>query len=191
MSQQQSFFVIAAVKPRERVDRIIEQVQAAGISPDRLSLISHDDRHGRDPADEKPRDNADKLHDSTIGAVTGGVAMGVLGCIVGIASVAVPGLGFLIIGGPLAAALGDAVVGGAIGAIAGGLLGLRVPDHRAKAYEESLRRGSTIISIHADGAEDLSKAREVLSSAGAEEILEVNASEAPKPVTDDLIAHRS
>src|ERR1700761_1556206 len=76
MSQQQSFFVIAAVKPRERVDRIIEQVQAAEISPDRLSLISPDDRHGRDPSDEKPRENADKLHDSTVGAVTGGVAMG-------------------------------------------------------------------------------------------------------------------
>lgn len=191
MSQQESFFVIGAAKPRERVDRIIERAQAAGIPPDRISLISPDDRHGRDPADEKPRDNADKLHDSTIGAITGGLAMGVLGCIAGIATIAVPGLGFLIIGGPLAAALGDTLVGGAIGAIAGGLLGLRVPDHRAKAYEESLRRGSTIISIHADSAEALRKARDVLSSAGAEEILEVSASEAPISVTDDSLAYKS
>jgi len=191
MNQQDSLFVIAAAKPRERVHRIVEQIQAAGLSADRISLISPDDRHGRDPADEKPRDNADKIHDSTIGAIAGGVTMGVLGCIVGIASIAVPGMGFLVIGGPLAAAIGDALAGGAIGAIAGGLLGLRIPEYRAKAYEESLRKGSTIISIHADNAEDLRKAREVLSSAGAEEILDVDASEAPIPRTDDSLAHKA
>jgi hypothetical protein len=190
MHQQDSTFVISAVKPRERVHRIIEQTQAAGISPERISLISPDDRQGRDPADEKPRENIDKLHDTTIGAVTGGVAMGILGCIVGLASIAVPGLGFLIIGGPLAAALGDAVVGGAIGAIAGGLLGLRVPEHRAKAYEESLRKGSTIISIHADNAEELRQAREILTAAQADEILEVNAAEIPASAPDVALVHK-
>jgi uncharacterized protein YcfJ len=175
MDSARSTFVIGAVKPRERVNRIVEQARVSGISPDYISIISPDDRRGRDPADEKPRENADKLHDTAIGAVAGGVAIGALGCIVGIASIAVPGLGFLIVGGPLAAALGDAIVGGAIGAIAGGLLGMRVPEHRAKVYEESLRKGSTIISIHADNREQLERARELLADARAEEILEVNA----------------
>ena len=107
----------------------------------------------------------------------------------GIATIAVPGLGFLIIGGPLAAALGDTLVGGAIGAIAGGLLGLRVPDHRAKAYEESLRKGSTIISIHADNAEELRQAREILTAAQADEILEVNGRSLEDATHTEVISH--
>jgi hypothetical protein len=48
-----------------------------------------------------------------------------------------------------------------------------VPEHKAKAYEESLRTGSTIISIHTETADALRKARNVLSNAEAAEILEV------------------
>lgn len=190
MNQPRSIFVIGAIKPRERVNRIIEQARAAGISTNNISVIAPDDRQGRDPADEKPRENSDKLHDTAIGAATGGVAMGILGCIVGIASIAVPGLGFLIVGGPLAAALGDAIVGGAIGAITGGLLGLRVPEHRAKAYEESLRNGSTIVSIHAGSTAELRSAREVLANADAEEILEVNAEASSAPGSIHSVTHR-
>jgi hypothetical protein len=46
-----------------------------------------------------------------------------------------------------------------------------VPEHRAKAYEESLRTGNTIISIHAEIADVLRKARKVLTNAEAAEIL--------------------
>jgi hypothetical protein len=75
------------------------------------------------------------VHDLTVGAAAGGIAMGALGCLVGLASLAIPGLGLFIVAGPLAAVLGDVAVAGALGAVAGGLIGLRVPEHRAKAYE--------------------------------------------------------
>jgi hypothetical protein len=168
-----STFVIGTVRLRERVERIIEQLKQNGIAESDISIVSPDDREGRDPADEKPRANSEKAHDVTVGALTGGVAMGVLGCLVGLASLAIPGLGIFVVAGPLAAALGDAAVGGAIGAIAGSLIGLRVPEHRAKAYEESLRSGSTIVSIHAETANDRRKAREILEGAEAEDIYEV------------------
>lgn len=168
-----STVVIGTVKLRERVERIIHQLRQNGIADSYISIILPDDRQGRDPADEKPRANSEKAHDVTVGALTGGVAMGVLGCLVGLASLAIPGLGIFVVAGPLAAALGDAAVGGAIGAIAGSLIGLRVPEHRAKAYEESLRSGSTIVSIHAETLRDRRKAREILEAEEAEDICEV------------------
>jgi hypothetical protein len=182
MTETGSTFVIAAVKPRERVDRIIAQAQASGIPAGNISVIAPDDRQGRDPADEKPREGSEKLHDAAAGAMAGGVTLGILGCIAGLVSIAVPGLGFLIVGGPLAAALGDAAVGGALGAIAGGLLGLRVPEHRAKSYEESLRKGSTIISIHAANGRELAQARELLAKSEVDEILEVNGDQVPDEI---------
>ena len=168
-----STFVIGTVKLRERVERIIEQLQAAGIPESDISIISPDDREGRDPADEKPRPNSGRAHDVTVGALTGGVAMGVIGGLVGLASLAIPGLGIFVVAGPLAAAFGDAAIGGAFGAITGGLMGLRVPEHWAKAYEERLRSGSTIVSIHAEVASDRRKARQILEGAEAEDISEV------------------
>jgi hypothetical protein len=182
-----STFVIGTVKLRERVEQIVEQLQQNGIAQSDISIISPDDREGRDPADEKPRANSDKAHDVTVGALTGGVAMGVLGCLVGLASLAIPGLGIFVVAGPLAAALGDAAVGGAIGAIAGSLIGLRVPEHRAKAYEESLRSGSTIISIHAEAMNDRRKAREILEAAEAGDICEVTEN---SRVLDSTILHQ-
>jgi hypothetical protein len=173
MDQTSSTFVIGAIKPRERVDNIVKQLQAAGIPEKDISLIAPDDREGRDPDDEKPRENADRVHDLTVGAAAGGIALGALGCLVGLVSLAIPGLGLFIVAGPLAAVLGDVAVGGALGAVAGGLIGLRVPEHKAKAYEEGLRSGSTIISIHGETAEELRKARNILTNAEAAEILEV------------------
>jgi hypothetical protein len=173
MDQTSSTFVIGAIKPRERVDNIVKQLQAAGIPEKDISLIAPDDREGRDPDDEKPRENADRVHDLTVGAAAGGIALGALGCLVGLVSLAIPGLGLFIVAGPLAAVLGDVAVGGALGAVAGGLIGLRVPEHKAKAYEESLRSGSTIISIHGKTADELRKARNILTNAEAAEILEV------------------
>jgi hypothetical protein len=168
-----SNFVIAVAKPGISVARLIERLQSTGVTGKRISVISPDDRQGSDPADEKPRTNSDKAHDITVGALTGGIAMGVLGCLVGLTSLAIPGFGLFIVAGPLAAALGDAAVGGAIGAIAGTLIGLRVPEHRAKAYEENLRSGNTIISIHTETPSEVAKVREILEAAGAEELYEV------------------
>jgi hypothetical protein len=101
MDQPSSTFVIGAIKPRERVDNIVKQLQAAGIPDKDISLIAPDDREGRDPADEKPRENSDRVHDLTVGAAAGGIAMGALGCLVGLASMAIPGLGLFIVAGPL------------------------------------------------------------------------------------------
>jgi hypothetical protein len=99
MDQTPSTFVIGAIKPRERVESIVKQLQAAGIPDKDISLIAPDDREGRDPADEKPRENADRVHDLTVGAAAGGIAMGALGCLVGLASLAIPALGLFIVAG--------------------------------------------------------------------------------------------
>jgi hypothetical protein len=61
MNETPSTLVIGAIKPRERVDNILKQLQAAGIPEKDISLVAPDDREGRDPADEKPRENADRF----------------------------------------------------------------------------------------------------------------------------------
>src|SRR5260370_42484262 len=52
------------------------------------------------------------------GAVAGGLAAGALGWLLGIGSLAIPGVGPLIAAGPIMAALSGAAAGGAVGGMA-------------------------------------------------------------------------
>jgi hypothetical protein len=108
-----------------------------------------------------------------------------LGTLAGLASLAIPGLGVFLVAGPLAVALGDAIAGSAVGAVAGALIGMRIPDHQAKQYEEKLRHGAAIVSVHAQNEKELESAMQVLTDAGAEDLHRVRAE---TPVTSETPA---
>ena len=83
------------------------------------------------------------------GAGTGAAVGGVLGLVAGAASLAIPGVGPIIAAGPIAAGL----AGAGIGAVAGGLIGaltkIGVPEDEAHYYAEGVKRGGTLITLHA------------------------------------------
>jgi hypothetical protein len=185
MEKAKGTLVIGAVRTQAQAEGLIERLKQAGFSDHELSLISpHDQvsqdpkialdhKPGDDPADEKPRDSSEKLKGITVGAVSGGLVLGAIGGLIGLAGVALPGIGLIVVGGPLAAALADAAAGGAAGVIAGGLMGMRIPEHRAKQYEKSVREGSTLISVHTEDAKELNRATKILAAGGAEDLHEV------------------
>ena len=70
---------------------------------------------------------------ATAGAGTGAVLGGVLGWLVGIGSLAIPGVGPFIAAGPIVAALAGAGVGGAVGGLAGALVGMGIPEYEKAA----------------------------------------------------------
>ena len=92
------------------------------------------------------------------GTATGGVIGGTLGAIIaGIAAVGtnlvLPGLG-LVVWGPLAAALAGAGAGGLTGGLVGALIGAGIPEERAKAYEEGVKNGGTVLGVTPKSDED-------------------------------------
>lgn len=167
MTNDNSLLAIGSLKTRDRLKELLAQLRAAGFSETAISVAAADHQPGSDPADEPPRNGSDKLRDLSIGAASGGVLLGTLA---GLASLAIPGLGVFMVAGPLAVALGDAIAGGAVGAVAGALIGMRIPDHQAKQYEEELRHGAAIVSVHAQSEEELESAMHVLADAGAEDL---------------------
>jgi hypothetical protein len=176
---------IGSVRTQDQAERLIETLKRAGFSDDDISVILPDDKlardpkfaldhkPGEDPADEKHRDASDKLKTATVGAVSGGILLGAIGGLVGLASLAIPGLGLIVVAGPIAATLIDAAAGGAAGVIAGGLMGMRIPEHRAKQYEQSVREGSTLISVHTENPQAFQRAMNILAAGGAKDLHEV------------------
>lgn len=112
-------------------------------------------------------------------AKTGGVIGGILGLLVGVGALSIPGIGLLFVTGPIAAALGitglagatlsGALTGAAVGGIAGALKEIGVDEGLAVKYEEDLKRGAIFLGVLAH-EEDAHNIRSIFENNGATHI---------------------
>jgi len=159
--------VIAIAKSEDQAVRIVEQLKAAGFSNNDVSVLLPDRAGSRDFAHEH---NTKAPEGAATGAVVGGLAAGALGWLVGIGSLAIPGVGPLIAAGPIMAALSGAAAGGAVGGLAGALVGLGIPEYEAKQYEGKVKNGNILISVHTDDSKQRRIAKEIFERAHAEDV---------------------
>lgn len=166
--------------PRE-ADQSVDELKAAGFRKEEISLIMREE--GR----VEPRGRGSEIaRDAAAGVRTGGAIGGIAGLIVGIAVITVPGIGGIIIAGPLAIALGlvqlgtttlaGAVTGAAAGGIIGGLVGLGLPRERAEVYEEAIRKGQILLAVSVT-PENREKATEIFRRHGAGQVCNIQPSE--------------
>jgi hypothetical protein len=67
-------------------------------------------------------------------------------------------------------ALAGLGVGGTVGGIVGALVGMGIPEYEAKRYEGRVSDGGTLVSVHCDSSEEVSRAKDVLKAAGGEDV---------------------
>lgn len=112
------------------------------------------------------------------GAATGatsGIAIGgTLGWLVGLGSLAIPGLGPFVAAGPIMAAIAGAGIGATVGGVAGALIGLGIPEYEAKRFETSVKGGGHLLSVHVDDSEWGDRAKSILEASGAHDISTVD-----------------
>jgi hypothetical protein len=162
---KKSVFCIAT--SRGQADQIVNQLKTANFSNNDISVLFPDKGTTRDFAHEK---NTKAPEGAVAGAGTGGVIGGALGWVAGIGALAIPGVGPFIAAGPIIAALSGAAVGATVGGIAGGLIGLGIPEIEAKRYEGKIKAGNLLISVHTESSEEISRAKDIFTKAGAQDI---------------------
>lgn len=134
--------VFGIVKTENQAINIANQLQAAGFSPNDISVLFPDRTGTRDFAHEQ---HTKAPEGAAAGAGTGAVLGGALGWMVGIGSLAIPGLGPFIAAGPIMAALAGAGAGAAAGGLAGALIGMGIPELEAKQYEGKIKNGNIAV----------------------------------------------
>jgi hypothetical protein len=72
-----------------------------------------------------------------------------------------------VIGGTLGLLAG---VGGAVGGLVGALVGMGIPEYEAKRYEGRVKKGGTLLSVHRDTPEQISRAKVLLKGTYATDI---------------------
>jgi hypothetical protein len=180
---KKSVFCIAT--SRNQADQIVDCLKTASFSNNDISVLFPDRGTTRDFAHEK---NTKAPEGAVAGAGTGGVIGGALGWVAGIGALAIPGVGPFIAAGPIIAALSGAAVGATVGGIAGGLIGLGIPEIEAKRYEGKVKAGNLLISVHTEDSAEITRAKDIFTQAGAQDICATGEASIPK---DSKAANRA
>ncbi len=152
---------------REMAESAVDQFLASGFRNEDISVLLQDNAGTKDFAHEK----ATKAPEgTTTGVIAGGAVGGTLGLLAGIGALAIPGIGPFIAAGPIMGALAGIGSGGVVGGIIGALVGMGIPEFEAKRYEGRIKAGGILLSVHCDNGDWVSKAKDVLKQAGAEDI---------------------
>jgi hypothetical protein len=162
--------VIAVYPDHTSAEDAVRQLQKDGIPMQNLSIIGKDFQ-----AVERPLGFVTAGTVAGAGAKVGAWTGGLFGLLVGAAFLIVPGVGPVVIAGPLAAALlggiESAVAGAALGGLTGALVGLGISKDKAIRYESQVKAGKFLLTLQGD-ATQVERAKSVIA-AGKSETTEV------------------
>ncbi|MEH2176231.1 general stress protein [Nostoc sp.] len=158
---------------RRDVEHALHELKKVGFDMNRVSVITQDgDKDDIAGADVSDRVGDQSDEGAKVGAATGGALGGLAGLLVGLGTLAIPGIGPIMLAGAAATTLATTLAGAGIGAVAGSLLGaligLGIPEERARVYDERVRRGHYLVIIDGTDSEIL-RAEAILNHQGVEE----------------------
>jgi uncharacterized protein (TIGR02271 family) len=149
---------------RLAVDRAYDDLLREGFSKEDVSILGRGAEGKTGPVDD-----AHEGHHVTAGE--GAAAGGIFGLLLGAAAMLIPGIGPIVAIGPITAALTGAITGGVTGAVVGGVAGALihsgVPEEDARYYEDRIKTGGYLLTVHTDDA-GYARARATLQRSGAE-----------------------
>jgi len=155
----------AVFDSRDEAQRAIAELRASGIQESAISVVGH---RGEESTGDDDDDGVNKS-----GAAKGALAGLGIGGLLGVAALAIPGVGPLAAAGAIAASAipEAAAIGAAVGATAGGLTGLLakhgVDDEDARYYEDRINQGGIFVSVDAeDAGVPIETARDILFRCG-------------------------
>lgn len=160
----------AALGELRKINYPMEQVSVVKQEGGKVSADLGDKARINDRIEEPVDNKADK--GAATGAAVGGTLGGITGLLVGLGTLAIPGIGPILLAGAAATALATTLAGTAIGAATGGLLGslvgLSIPEDKAKLYEQRIYRGDFLVIVEGNAAE-IDRAEDILKNHGIQE----------------------
>jgi uncharacterized membrane protein len=153
--------VVAIYDTHERAENAIKELQEAGVDMKSLSIAAkdtHTDEHvvGFYNAGDRMK------YWGKVGAFWGGF----WGMLFGAAAFAIPGIGPILVAGPLVAwiigALEGAVVVGGVSAVGAGLVSIGIPKDSVLKYEVALKTDKFLLVVHGT-PEAVDKAKNIIA----------------------------
>ena len=166
MSKHES--VVAIFHTHTDAEQAVKDLQQAGIDMHSVSIVAKDYHTDEQVVGYYNAGDRMKRWGKT-GAFWGGF----WGLLFGSAFFAIPGIGALLVAGPLVTwivgALEGAVVVGGLGALGGGLFSIGIPKDSIIQYELAVKNDKFLLIVNGPSAE-VAKAKEILGTVGISEV---------------------
>ena len=159
---------------RDEAEKALRALKDDGFDMNRVNVIAKDaDKVTESAGVDVGYDEGNNAAEGAgAGATSGAVLGGIGGLLIGLGTLAIPGVGPIIVAGEaastIATTLAGAGIGAAAGGIIGGLVGLGIPEDKAKIYSDRVKGGSYLVMVNGTD-DDISKAERILHSSGIEE----------------------
>jgi uncharacterized membrane protein len=150
--------VVGLIDNRSEAETAVQELQAAGLGKKDIGVIS-------------PEELARETDATVAGATTGMLFGGLAGMVLAAAAVAIPGVGAVLVAGPAALLLGTAL-GATAGGLIGGLVQRGVPEDEAHLLAEGVKRGATLVTVTARDDDQARRAVDILKRHGAVDLEE-------------------
>ena len=162
--------VVAIYKSHAEAETAVKELQQAGFDMKKLSIVGRD-YHTNEHVVGYYNTGDRMKHWGKLGAFWGGV----WGLLFGSAFFLIPGVGPLLIAGPLVGwlvgALEGAVVVGGLSALGAGLYSMGIPKDSVLLYETAIKSGKYVVIAHGSDAETV-HAREIINHTNPEALEE-------------------
>ncbi len=159
---------------RDEAEKALRALKDDGFDMNRVNVVAKDaDKVTESAGVETAYDKGNNAAEGAgAGATSGAVLGGIGGLLIGLGTLAIPGVGPIIVAGEaattIATTLAGAGIGAAAGGIIGGLVGLGIPEDKAKIYSDRVGSGSYLIMVNSTD-DDISRAERILHDNGIEE----------------------
>jgi len=159
---------------KDNAEKAYDDLKDCGYTTDEINVVMASDTRDKYYSDKDDASQTEMGNKAWEGAGTGGTIGGVVGGIAGAiaalgTNLLIPGLGLVVLG-PLAAGLAGVGAGGITGGIIGALIGAGVPKEKADVYNEGLKNGKILISVHPHSEEDANRLAKKWHDYQAEEV---------------------
>ena len=175
--------VVAVYSSHTDAESAVKDLQRSGFPMTQLSIIGKD-YHTEEHVVGYYNTGDRAKYWGKLGAFWGGL----WGLLIGAAFFWIPGIGPVLVAGPLvawiAAALEGAVIGGGLSALGAALFSIGIPRNSVLEYETSIEAGNFLLVAHGAEAE-VAHAREILqSSRGAESVAQMRVELLPAQIDE-------
>ena len=157
---------VAIFNTHEEAENAVKELQKSGFDMKKLSIVGKDYHTEEQVVGYYNAGDRMKVW-GKLGAFWGGL----WGILFGAGFFLIPGIGPIIVAGPLVAAivggLEGAVAFGGLSALGAGLYSMGIPKDSVINYESSIKSDKFLLVVHGSG-DEMAKAKDILKSAGHE-----------------------
>ncbi|MEZ0223296.1 MAG: hypothetical protein ACAH83_01990 [Alphaproteobacteria bacterium] len=158
--------ITAVFDTRTEAEFALAQLDQAGYTRAQVTMLITEESRGKHfGVDDKTK----VAEGAATGATIAGLSAGLFLALGSAGALLVPGLN-LIVSGALVGGLAGLGAGAVGGGLVGALVGLGVPEHEAKLYEDTIRKGAILIAVDASDAAGAERVKSILKNTKAQSI---------------------